>query len=84
MSSKKVAAAVPVAPTTFMCPDRTIPIPNNGDRTKTRFGQGSEDKQSRLKAVPTVWSFYFMVGITNSAPSLTPDGQRAVTVLVRV
>jgi len=27
---------------------------------------------------------YFIVGIENSAPSLTPDGQRAVTVLVLV
>lgn len=27
---------------------------------------------------------YFMVGIENSAPSLTPEGQREVTVLVRV
>gem|GEM_PF-3509582 len=27
---------------------------------------------------------YFIVGITNSAPSLTPDGQREVTVLVLV
>jgi len=27
---------------------------------------------------------YFMVGMTNSAPSLVPDGQRAVTVLVLV
>lgn len=27
---------------------------------------------------------YFMTGIENSAPSLTPDGQREVTVLVRV
>jgi hypothetical protein len=26
----------------------------------------------------------FIVGIENSAPSLTPDGQRAVTVLVLV
>src|SRR6476619_953775 len=25
---------------------------------------------------------YFIVGMTNSAPSLVPDGQRAVTVLV--
>jgi hypothetical protein len=27
---------------------------------------------------------YFIVGIENSAPSLTPDGQREVTVLVLV
>ena len=27
---------------------------------------------------------YFMVGMENSAPSFTPDGQREVTVLVRV
>ena len=27
---------------------------------------------------------YFIVGMTNSAPSLVPDGQRAVTVLVLV
>jgi hypothetical protein len=27
---------------------------------------------------------YFMVGMTNSAPCLIPDGQRAVTVLVLV
>ena len=27
---------------------------------------------------------YFIVGMTNSAPSLTPDGQRAVTVFVLV
>src|SRR5581483_449800 len=27
---------------------------------------------------------HFMVGMTNSAPSLVPDGQRAVTVLVLV
>jgi hypothetical protein len=27
---------------------------------------------------------HFIVGMTNSAPSLTPEGQRAVTVLVRV
>ena len=27
---------------------------------------------------------YFMVGITNSAPDLMPDGQREVTVLVLV
>ena len=27
---------------------------------------------------------YFIVGMENSAPSLTPDGQREVTVLVRV
>jgi hypothetical protein len=27
---------------------------------------------------------YFMVGMTNSTPSLTPDGQRAVTVFVLV
>ena len=27
---------------------------------------------------------YFIVGIANSAPSLTPDGQRDVTVLVLV
>src|SRR5262249_27900846 len=31
-----------------------------------------------IQATPT----YFIVGMTNSAPSLTPDGQRAVTVLV--
>jgi hypothetical protein len=29
-------------------------------------------------------SFQFMVGMTKLAPSLTPDGQRAVTVLVLV
>ena len=28
--------------------------------------------------------FYFIIGMTNSAPSLTPEGQRAVIVLVRV
>jgi hypothetical protein len=27
---------------------------------------------------------YFIVGMTNSAPSLVPEGQRAVTVLVLV
>jgi hypothetical protein len=27
---------------------------------------------------------HFMVGMANSAPSFTPEGQRAVTVLVRV
>ncbi|CAM5584417.1 hypothetical protein ATER59S_05155 [Aquamicrobium terrae] len=27
---------------------------------------------------------YFIVGMANSAPSLTPDGQREVTVLVLV
>ncbi len=27
---------------------------------------------------------HFMVGMENSAPSFTPDGQREVTVLVRV
>ena len=27
---------------------------------------------------------YFITGIENSAPSLTPDGQRDVTVFVRV
>jgi hypothetical protein len=27
---------------------------------------------------------HFIVGMTNSAPSLTPEGQRAVTVLVLV
>ena len=27
---------------------------------------------------------YFIVGMTNSAPSLTPEGQRAVTVFVFV
>lgn len=27
---------------------------------------------------------YFIVGMENSAPSLTPEGQREVTVLVRV
>jgi len=34
--------------------------------------------------VNAVWTDYFIVGMTNSAPSLTPDGQRAVTVLVLV
>ena len=33
---------------------------------------------------PAMRKAYFMVGITNSAPSLTPEGQRDVTVLVLV
>ena len=35
----------------------------------------------RVSLMPCV---YFIVGMTNSAPSLVPDGQRAVTVLVLV
>ena len=34
--------------------------------------------------VPVAGGRYFIVGMTNSAPSLMPDGQRLVTVLVRV
>jgi hypothetical protein len=39
----------------------------------------------RRRREPTAYSVpYFMVGMTNSAPCLMPDGQRAVTVLVLV
>ena len=45
--------------------------------------------ERRLSVVTPIMSTkaalpYFMVGMTNSAPSLVPEGQRAVTVLVLV
>jgi len=44
------------------------------------FGAGEGEKAwRRLPASP-----HFIVGMTNSAPSLTPEGQREVTVLVLV
>ncbi len=43
--------------------------------------QGSSLSQRPLDASGAI---YFIVGITNSAPSFTPEGQREVTVLVLV
>ena len=36
------------------------------------------------EVVHAIRQLYFIVGMTNSAPSLMPDGQRCVTVLVLV
>ena len=50
-----------------------------GCTNATRIGAGGShscDDAGRLR--------HFIVGITNSVPSFTPDGQRAVTVFVRV
>ena len=41
----------------------------------------AEAAQFNVQHQPTA---QFIVGMTNSAPSLTPDGQREVTVLVLV
>jgi hypothetical protein len=40
--------------------------------------------QGRRRELTAYGMSHFMVGITNSAPCLIPDGQRAVTVLVLV
>jgi hypothetical protein len=40
--------------------------------------------ESELHPVYEIMRGQFIVGIENSAPSLTPEGQRAVTVLVLV
>src|SRR6266702_4591642 len=37
-----------------------------------------------LSTGPAIFAPHFMVGMTNSAPSLMPEGQRDVTVLVLV
>jgi hypothetical protein len=44
---------------------------------------GTREANIRLAAL-LVQAPQFIVGIENCAPSLMPDGQRAVTVLVRV
>jgi hypothetical protein len=42
------------------------------------------DERQHRPAARLVQASQFIVGIENCAPSLMPDGQRAVTVLVRV
>ena len=57
------------------------------EQTSERNG-GSMKGHSDLATRRGRWAdglpYYFIVGIENSAPSLMPDGQRLVTVFVRV
>jgi hypothetical protein len=48
------------------------------------FGIRTTREKIAMRATPRVRLSYFIVGMTNSAPSLTPEGQREVTVLVFV
>jgi hypothetical protein len=50
------------------------------DETGTREAAGG----SVRRGLPTPQARHFIVGMTNSAPSFTPEGQREVTVLVLV
>ena len=57
--------------------------PRKPERNQSRHGDARSDRLARRRdrAAPLG---YFIVGMTNSAPSLMPEGHRAVTVLVLV
>ena len=57
--------------------------PRKPERNQSRRGDARSDRLARRRdrAAPLG---YFIVGMTNSAPSLMPEGHRAVTVLVLV
>jgi len=61
--------------------DRKINTLGAGPPAPTRAAAAITARYSYLTSVPRC---HFIVGMENSAPSFTPDGQREVTVLVRV
>src|SRR5262245_43932388 len=66
--------ATPLSQQTRACPSSVLWI------SRSRINSaGKGSRRARLVSAP-----YFIVGMTNSAPSLMPDGQREVTVFVLV
>jgi hypothetical protein len=81
MSIMVSAGPTNIAPT---CPRQASPVANiaannahHGSNVDSVMA-GARGSRSRRRA------HHFIVGMTNSAPSFTPEGQREVTVLVLV
>src|SRR4051812_38159403 len=78
--ARSIAAAGCVTSGAVLDPGKLNPVAQPASAGSARIRADAR----RAGRMSCMRSGYFIVGMTNSAPSLVPDGQRAVTVLVLV